>query len=331
MAISRTLFNAGALPLGLLIFAAPAIAVPLNQATHSVSLTAVQAPNTPDATMPGSSGSQLSQQNSATPLPPSAVQTSGSADTGPNHNGYGYSNGHAFARAEAGVLKASAQAEAQAVAQPSTNVGAGARAHAVAKFYDSVTFTAGGSTPYQNVLIISGNLLLDGSMSATNAYGEVKVGGTGLNPQSVFAEWIGDSNGRQKSAYGGYSTWVPGSEVSIPFTFTVYSGQATEIGYWLDVTALAGASFPRCSASGGLCNVVQTANSNVTVDYSHTLAWGGVSATDWFGNAVQINTSSVSGFNYSTAYTPEVPVPAAAWLFGSGLLGLIGVARRKAA
>ena len=28
--------------------------------------------------------------------------------------------------------------------------------------------------------------------------------------------------------------------------------------------------------------------------------------------------------------TPEVPVPAAAWLFGSGLLGLMGVARRKA-
>ena len=28
--------------------------------------------------------------------------------------------------------------------------------------------------------------------------------------------------------------------------------------------------------------------------------------------------------------TPEVPIPAAAWLFGSGLLGLMGVARRKA-
>ena len=27
--------------------------------------------------------------------------------------------------------------------------------------------------------------------------------------------------------------------------------------------------------------------------------------------------------------TPEVPIPAAAWLFGSGLLGLVGVARRK--
>ena len=32
-----------------------------------------------------------------------------------------------------------------------------------------------------------------------------------------------------------------------------------------------------------------------------------------------------------TAAPPEVPVPAAAWLFGSGLLGLVGVARRKKA
>jgi len=30
-----------------------------------------------------------------------------------------------------------------------------------------------------------------------------------------------------------------------------------------------------------------------------------------------------------SAYSAPVPVPAAVWLFGSGLLGLIGVARRK--
>lgn len=30
-----------------------------------------------------------------------------------------------------------------------------------------------------------------------------------------------------------------------------------------------------------------------------------------------------------TAVTPEIPVPAAVWLFGSGLIGLVGVARRR--
>jgi hypothetical protein len=33
----------------------------------------------------------------------------------------------------------------------------------------------------------------------------------------------------------------------------------------------------------------------------------------------------------STTPPPPVPVPAALWLFGSGLLGLAGVGRRKAA
>ena len=35
------------------------------------------------------------------------------------------------------------------------------------------------------------------------------------------------------------------------------------------------------------------------------------------------------GIDMATAYISAVPVPAAVWLFGSGLLGLIGVARRK--
>jgi hypothetical protein len=37
-------------------------------------------------------------------------------------------------------------------------------------------------------------------------------------------------------------------------------------------------------------------------------------------------------FNLTAAPAPApVPVPAAVWLFGSGLLGLVGVARRKKA
>ena len=35
------------------------------------------------------------------------------------------------------------------------------------------------------------------------------------------------------------------------------------------------------------------------------------------------------GFNANFDFTTPVPVPAAVWLFGSGLLGLVGVARRR--
>lgn len=38
---------------------------------------------------------------------------------------------------------------------------------------------------------------------------------------------------------------------------------------------------------------------------------------------------TMSGYPVSQTITPAVPVPAAAWLFGSGLLGLAGTARRR--
>ena len=36
-----------------------------------------------------------------------------------------------------------------------------------------------------------------------------------------------------------------------------------------------------------------------------------------------------SGSGSETTYVQQIPVPAAVWLFGSGLLGLIGAARRR--
>ena len=45
--------------------------------------------------------------------------------------------------------------------------------------------------------------------------------------------------------------------------------------------------------------------------------------------ATSYTPSGVLYDNISLSKTPAVPVPAAIWLFGSGLLGLIGVARRR--
>jgi len=49
------------------------------------------------------------------------------------------------------------------------------------------------------------------------------------------------------------------------------------------------------------------------------------SGTDANGDPVIVNTYT----NFKTTLTSPVPVPAAAWLFGSGLLGLAGTARRR--
>lgn len=45
-------------------------------------------------------------------------------------------------------------------------------------------------------------------------------------------------------------------------------------------------------------------------------------------NQYAITFGEIGGFDFVVDIAP-VPVPAAVWLFGSGLLGLIGLARRK--
>ena len=55
-------------------------------------------------------------------------------------------------------------------------------------------------------------------------------------------------------------------------------------------------------------------------DISATNLGGGFYSVEFF-----------DGVNILEVDVQVVPVPAAVWLFGSGLIGLIGVARRKAA
>lgn len=56
------------------------------------------------------------------------------------------------------------------------------------------------------------------------------------------------------------------------------------------------------------------------------------STSTWINNASSDRTNSFSLYGLSQELVVAVPAPAAAWLFGSGLLGLTGVARhRKAA
>ena len=55
----------------------------------------------------------------------------------------------------------------------------------------------------------------------------------------------------------------------------------------------------------------------------------GQTAGDWCGMKVSFQGSSIPGqFEFRNS---PVPIPAAVWLFGSGLLGLVGMARRKKA
>ena len=86
---------------------------------------------------------------------------------------------------------------------------------------------------------------------------------------------------------------------------------------------------PFIDMGAGGTTTITCADANVCAD--------GAGYTLDYATAVPANSPSFPNVNYKVHLEgfvnapPEVPVPAAVWLFGSGLLGLVGVARRKKA
>jgi len=78
-------------------------------------------------------------------------------------------------------------------------------------------------------------------------------------------------------------------------------------------------------------------DSNGTLDFLFTATGGDALSLYGGKGGIIITSSGFNGFTSnwnsgilgSNAYTVIVPVPAAVWLFGSGLIGLVGVARRS--
>lgn len=113
-----------------------------------------------------------------------------------------------------------------------------------------------------------------------------------------------------------------------------FSGQALTFSFYYDITAVAMA-------------IGDEAQANATVDMLDDLGFVDIlsiaAADTMFGSASADNSqigsfaftlmdgefNTISGFVDSFGSASAVPVPAAFWLFGSGLLGLVGIARRK--
>ena len=139
---------------------------------------------------------------------------------------------------------------------------------------------------------------------------------------------------------GGVSGWrLPYISVAAgagPFTSPIDCSTATELAcrdnelgymFYQNLSGTAGQSI--LSSGDPDLALFPTLQSDVYwsgTEFNSSLAWDFV-----FGNGSQFNVNKVSGAFYSWAVHPGnvVPVPAAVWLFGSGLLGLVGFARRK--
>jgi len=77
-------------------------------------------------------------------------------------------------------------------------------------------------------------------------------------------------------------------------------------------------------------NIWDSAGNSVDIDGDGIAGWGMIDGAFIGFNANFTTGTGTPGGSYAGAAS-VIPVPAAAWLFGSGLLGLVGVARRKAA
>ena len=158
----------------------------------------------------------------------------------------------------------------------------------------------------------------------------------GLMVWSDAMTWAGNLS------YGGYTDWrLPTSDTCLGLNCT-----GSEMGH-LFYSELGGVAYSSIhtthNANYNLFQNVQTmADSSGNATYYGGVYWSGTqyqsdtSAHYWFGFDADYGTQS-AGINYTfnawavrDGDVAAVPVPAAAWLFGSGLLGLIGFARRKA-
>lgn len=78
-----------------------------------------------------------------------------------------------------------------------------------------------------------------------------------------------------------------------------------------------------------ICNPL-TSSGSALADFLNTVTLSEFLVTDLDNNPITgISIQSESGTNYAISALNTVPIPPALWFFGSGLLGLIGIARRK--
>lgn len=221
---------------------------------------------------------------------------------------YGYAGDlpYAYARAKASLSEGTMgiYAEASGLGQLLTYYGnivtaPIAYASARASLQDVLSFTVPAHTPGT----ITFTATVDGSYTENVGNPQFSMGGdVTCTSDSCWGNLSGDWDG---DVWDGETTthtiWLDVADSALPFTFD-----------FLLSASLSGHAEPFV----GVLGYPDVASG--TVDYLHTAA---------FGYTLPEGVSFTSASNQFL--TATVPLPAAAWLFGSGLLGLVGVARRK--
>jgi hypothetical protein len=179
----------------------------------------------------------------------------------------------------------------------------GSTASSLAAFVDTLTLL--GPAGFSGPVTLSFNLVVNGGFTAcgscpaqANANSQLTV----VDPTGVFAGGLSSTSFSQLFL-GGLDNLAT---AATPLTVFLTTSIGSEISLRGNLNVFAGAAGPSSFANA---NFLSTAHYYVDVLTS------GVSLL------------SASGMSYATV----VPIPPALWLFGSGLLGLIGMAQRRKA
>jgi len=198
----------------------------------------------------------------------------------------------------------------------------------------------------KSTLAVSLALILGSTVAsaATMTSGTFTMLSSGGNPVGTFPDVTGNIGGgtwavASTSAFFG-NVWTAHSGTTFgPGTYTI---DTVEGGVYTNVTVGTGQVGGHIlfdwntAANIDVVNVWDVSTAGGVTTYTSTdvcsgnAGAGGACTGDGVRGLAMID-GAFPGFNANFDFTTAVPVPAAVWLFGSGLLGLVGVARRKKA
>jgi len=226
---------------------------------------------------------------------------------------YNFSNSelnyHSTASADYGVIRFYGESSINKTAAGSSGpfaISTGAGAY----FRDQWTITGGAAGT-------TGSLELSFDVTGTYDNSMPDTGlTTGLELWNYNLSTLTDTAG-QVPPLGSSGTWSYTGVLTTPFTF----------GEVLDFrVAMGGGSVLLNLSEGGYDGQA------AFLDLSNTAVMNAIVVKDSSGTVSPFSLSTVSGAVLFDELAPAVvPVPPAVWLFGSGLLGLVGMARRKKA
>ncbi len=195
----------------------------------------------------------------------------------------------------------------------------------------------GGAAVYDTDFDIT--WLVDANLAASNTFGVSGIAGSGIMNWGTAQSWIGAMN---TASYLGYSDW------RLPTTLQPDASCANQaiVSHGLSCSGSEMGHLFYDELGGVAGTDIQITHNSFLSLFSNLQSDVYWSGTEYAPDST--NKAWVFGFRYggqdpdfkfgsnlyALAVRPgdivAVPAPAAAWLFGSGLLGLVGVARRKA-